>query len=411
MESSNISGETPNSSLLTSYSWLITGGCGFIGLNLIDFMLKKGFTNFRILDNLTIGSKENLETLLSEHGTFEKKEDPNRILYMLNSENTQSSRPAEVQIQLMIGDIKDPEICIQVTKNIDIAVHLAAQSGVPTSMEDPYFDCETNVLGTLNVLEACRTNNVDKFIFASSGAPLGEVDPPIHEKKLPKPISPYGASKLAGEAYCHAYYKSFGIKTVVLRFGNVYGPRSSHKTSVVAKFFKRAIEGKPLEIYGDGTQTRDFIYVEDLCNAIYLALKKLSNQSSYLESGTESSVISANVGSSVPSPNEPDLYSVLRPQLYSKTKAVAGEVFQIATFKETTVEEIAYRIKELVENKNWNKIKIIHSKERLGDVKRNFSDIRKARNLLVFRPEFGLKKGLSKTWKTMKMPNQERFNQ
>ena len=114
-------------------------------------------------------------------------------------------------------------------------MHLAANSGVAPSVENPLYDMDVNVRGTFNMLEAARKNSVKRFIFASSGAPLGEVEPPIHEEIAPKPVSPYGASKLAGEAYCSAYYRTFGLKTISLRFGNVYGPRSKHKSRILSR--------------------------------------------------------------------------------------------------------------------------------------------------------------------------------
>jgi UDP-glucose 4-epimerase len=360
---------SPQSSALST-RLLITGGCGFIGKNFMDFMLKRGFTNFRILDNLSVGTIEDIESVISEHGAFEKNKVNSMITYTLSHEQSASNR---IVIELQIGDIRNIDDCYRSTKNVKAVIHLAAQSGVPVSVENPLLDCEMNVIGTINMLEACRKNRVDEFIFASSGAPLGEVEPPIHEEKVPRPVSPYGASKLAGEAYCSAYYKTFGIKTVVLRFGNVYGPGSKHKTSVVAKFFKRAIEGFPLEIYGDGTQTRDFIFIEDLCNAIYLSLQSLglSTQSSSLV--TQSSLLSPI--------------------------NVAGEIFQIATFKETTVSEIAERIKSMIESENGKKVAFVHTEQRLGDVQRNYSDISKAMELLGFRPEYDLDRGLYETWK------------
>jgi UDP-glucose 4-epimerase len=131
------------------------------------------------------------------------------------------------------------------------------------------MDCMVNVLGTFNYLDACRKSNVKRFVFASSGAPLGEQEPPIHEEMVPRPISPYGASKLCGEAYCSAFHGSFGVETVCLRFGNVYGPYSTHKGSVVAKFIKQILERETLTIYGDGSQTRDFIYIDDLIRAVW----------------------------------------------------------------------------------------------------------------------------------------------
>ena len=175
-------------------------------------------------------------------------------------------------------------------------IHLAANTGVLPSIQDPTADCSTNVLGTLNFLEASRKSAVKRFDFASSGAPLGEQTAPIHEEMVARPISRYGASKLAGEAYCSAYCGSFGLETVALRFGNVYGPRSNDKGSVVAKFVKHIIAGKPLTIYGDGNQSRDFVYVEDLVQAVLLALER---------------------------------------------PGIGGEIFQIATYKEHTVLEVA----------------------------------------------------------------------
>ena len=341
---------------------LVTGGLGFIGINFIDFMLKKGNGSFRILDNLSVGTVEDLEVMLAEHGQFKKKLTDYSVKYFLSTE------PLHSVIELIIGDIRSPEDCLKATRGAAAVLHLAAQSGVPTSVEDPLNDCETNVVGTVNLLEACRNNGPNVFVFASSGAPLGEVEPPINEKKLPRPISPYGASKLAGEAYCNAYYKTFGINTASLRFGNVYGPRSKHKTSVVAKFFNNALQGKVLEIYGDGSQTRDFIYTEDLCNAIYLAFNSLGFIINF----------------------QPSI-----PLIITET---AGEVFQIATHRETTVDEIALKIKELVSNNSEQKVEIWYGEKRLGDVKRNFSDISKAKSKLGFEPHFDIDKGLLATW-------------
>jgi UDP-glucose 4-epimerase len=345
---------------------LITGGCGFIGKNFIGFMLNKGFTNFRILDNLSVGTVEDLESAIAKHGKFQKNKTGNRILYSMSQSE---SVKRNVLIEVQIGDIRNTDDCLLSTEKAEAVVHLAAQSGVPVSVENPLLDCDLNIKGTLNMLEACTKNRVNSFIFASSGAPLGDVEPPMHEEKVPRPVSPYGASKLAGEAYCSAYYKTFGLKTVVLRFGNVYGPGSKHKTSVVAKFIKKAMEGLPLEIYGDGTQTRDFIFVEDLCNAIYLSLK----------------AIGFSKNGSTPS---------------DMVNQKAGEIFQIATFRETTVSEIAEKIKGIIERETGTAVKILHGQNRIGDVQRNYSDISKANNLLGFKPMYDLNAGLYETWKS-----------
>ena len=131
-----------------------------------------------------------------------------------------------------------------------------------------------NVVGTLNALLAARDGGASAFVFASSGAPLGSVEPPGHEGLAPRPLSPYGASKLAGEGLCSAFAGSYGLPATALRFTNVYGPYSYHKGSVVAAFMKRIMDGEPLVVYGDGNQTRDFLYVDDLCRAVIAVLDR-----------------------------------------------------------------------------------------------------------------------------------------
>jgi UDP-glucose 4-epimerase len=325
-----------------SIRWLITGGCGFIGTSLIASLLKEyPETTIRILDNFSVGTKEDL--------------------FEVNSsiENKMDVKPE--RIELVEGDIRDFDTCHKCCDGIDVIVHLAANTGVAPSVENPRYDMEANVTGTFNMLEAARQNYVKKFIFASSGATIGEAEPPIHEEKVQKPVSPYGASKLAGEAYCSAYFRTFGIRTVSLRFGNVYGPLSKHKNSVVAKFLKQAFAGDTLEIYGDGTQTRDFIYIDDLIQAIVLSVRS----------------------------------------------DVGGEVFQIATYKETTVNEIANKIKFLMENEIGAKVNVFYGEIRLGDVKRNYSDISKAKRILGFSPEFSLDKGLKNTFEYFRLKNKQ----
>ncbi|MFA5371212.1 MAG: NAD-dependent epimerase/dehydratase family protein, partial [Sideroxydans sp.] len=186
----------------------------------------------------------------------------------------------------------------------------------------------------------------------SSGAPAGEVEPPIHEELPPHPVSPYGASKLAGEGYCSAYKRTFGIDTVMLRFGNVYGPGSVHKSSVVAKFVRRALAGEALEIYGDGTQTRDFIYIDDLIDAVLLA---------------------------------------------ATVQGIGGEAFQIATSRETTVGEMAEKLVTSLKVVGVPDVRLVNAEIRLGDVKRNFSDTTKAKHRLGWQAKIELDEGLHKT--------------
>ena len=226
--------------------WLVTGGCGFIGRALISELLATGEHQVRVLDNLSVGTRADLARVAA----FDE----------ISAAGGGWSR----DLALLEGDILDPDAVAIGLAGADVVVHLAANTGVAPSVADPMADCRTNVIGTLNLLEGCRAARVGRFVFASSGAPLGVQTPPLHEEMAPHPASPYGASKLSGEGYCSAYYHCFGVETVTLRFGNVYGEGSGHKQSVVAKFIKEALQGETLELYGDGTQTRDFIHISDL---------------------------------------------------------------------------------------------------------------------------------------------------
>ena len=185
---------------------LITGGCGFLGTSLVKKLLNLGVTKIRIIDNLSGGSKSDL---------FQVSK-----FVEVKPENIKGP-PAG--LELVVGDIQETNLAIKVTKGINLVIHLAANTGVGPSIENPEVDMQINVLGTFNYLEASRINKISKFVFASSGAPVGEINPPIHEEIAPHPVSPYGASKLAGEGYCSAYKRTFGLDTVTLRFGNVYG--------------------------------------------------------------------------------------------------------------------------------------------------------------------------------------------
>ncbi len=313
---------------------LITGGCGFIGTSLIASLLASNpEQKIRVLDNLVTGS----EADLAEVAVFER----------LDVNELQNS-PA--QIQFVQGDIRDEALTRQCAVGVKTIVHLAANTGVGPSVEDPRLDMECNVVGTFNMLEAARLNDVDKFVFASSGAPAGEVEPPIHEELPPHPVSPYGSSKLAGEGYCSSYFRTFGVKTVCLRFGNVYGPRSKKKASVVAKFIKQALAGETCAIYGDGSQTRDFIYIEDLVRAIVASIEA----------------------------------------------PVGGETFQIATGRERTVNEVAEFIVAALKKRDQS-MRVTHEAKRLGDVMRNYSDTRKAKRMLGWETQTSIEQGIDQT--------------
>jgi UDP-glucose 4-epimerase len=301
---------------------LLTGGCGFIGLNLVPFLARR-YRFVRILDDLSAG---NAEALKREWDAFQS--------------------PAE--LDFVRGDVRDRPLVEECVRGVEAVVHLAAQSGVISSVEDPDHDCSVNVLGTFNILEASRRAEVRSVVFASSSAAMGEKEPPVTEEGSPHPLSPYGASKLAAEGYCSAYTGSFGINTVALRFANVYGPHSTHKTSVVARFLSRALEGFPVTVYGDGSQTRDFIFVEDLCQAILLALD----------------------------PN------------------VQSGVYNVGTGTMASVNELLVTLESVL----GRSLEREHLPARRGEVKHVYLNIDKARELLRFDPVFSLEEGLQRTY-------------
>ncbi len=298
---------------------LVTGGAGFVGANLVRLLLDSGY-QVRVLDNFSTGQRAYLDGL---------------------------------DLEIHEGDILDIAAVERAVDGVDGIVHLAAQTGVPGSLADPRQDCEVNVMGTLNLLEAARARQEAvgrqiRFVFASSNAPLGKQPPPATEDKAPLPISPYGASKLAGEGYCLAYHGSWGLGTVVLRFANLYGPYSAHKNSVVAKFIKDILSKGAITIHGDGKQTRDFIYVSDLCRAVVLGLRNNN---------------------------------------------ISGEVFQIATGVETSISQLAQTVQMQMDRL----VEVQHTSPRQGDIRKNYSGVDKAAKLLGWKPLVPLDDGLAET--------------
>ena len=322
----------------TKQKWLITGGCGFIGGGLIRRLYQNPLISLRVIDNLHIGQKADLAMASNYREIFQDDD---------FSEWDQFT-------QLFVGDIINKHQVMKAMTGADVVVHLAANTGVQPSLLDPVYDCQNNVLGTLTLLEAAKTLGVKKFIFASSGAPLGAQSPPIHEELAAKPMSPYGASKLSGEGYCSAYFHSFGLDTVALRFGNVFGPGSKNKSSVVARFIKQIIDGDDLVIYGNGEQTRDYIYIDDLVEAI-LAVAKSTN--------------------------------------------TGGETFQIATEKETSIHELIQILKMVSISFNVAFPKVNYQPALSGDTERNYSQTTKAWQKLGWRSQVTLTDGLKQTVK------------
>ena len=230
---------------------VVTGGAGFIGSHVVDALIGKGY-EVLVIDDLSTGNMENLAKVL---------------------------KLSTASITVLKKSICDPEARKSVIEfRPSVVFHLAAQMNVRKSVEEPGFDATSNVVGTVEMLEAARIAKAEDFIFASTGGAIyGEQDTfPADEKHAIRPKSQYGAGKRAGELYLELYGRDYGIRTVAMRFANVYGPRQNPKgeAGVVAIFAKRLINHLPLTVNGAGTQTRDFVYVTDVVDACMLALEK-----------------------------------------------------------------------------------------------------------------------------------------
>lgn len=309
---------------------LVTGGLGFIGCHVVR-QLVASFETVRILDNETTGTVEDLAVALG------------------------GSIPDSVEIHQ--GNITDARAVSSAVEGSSVVVHLAASTGVIDSLNKPYHDLEINLVGTHLLLHHSLHAGVTKFVFASSGSVVGDVPNPIHEASVPQPSSPYGASKLAGESYCSAYFRSFGLSTCSLRFSNVYGPGSHRKNSAVAKFTKAALSGTPITVFGDGNQSRDFLHVSDLVRAVELAI-------SASEAG--------------------------------------GEVFQIASGWSTSVNTLLSLL-----GATWAELgipapPIIHASARAGEVRKSSFSISKAREVLGWNPQASLSTNLQETVDSLK---------
>ena len=299
---------------------LVTGAAGFIGSNLIDKLLELGNEVIGI-DNLITGTMKNLEKALKNNKfTFIKGD-------ITNIEN--------------LDDLKD--------NDFDIIFHQAALVSVIKSVKDPLATNNNNIMGTLKMLEFARKYDIPKFIYASSSSVYGESkDLPKKLTTLTKPISPYGVSKLSGECYSFAYYHTYGIKTVSLRYFNVYGPRQAinEYSGVITIFLNRVLNDKPPIIFGDGTQTRDFTYVDDVVNANILAAEKNN---------------------------------------------ASGKVFNVGYGKQITINELAQKIIELTNKSN---LQPVYTDPRPGDIKHSLADISETIKVLGYKPKISIDDGL-----------------
>ena len=299
---------------------LVTGGAGFIGSHLVDALVANG-CRVTVLDNLSTGHRRNLDGLGD-------------------------------RIDFVEGDIRDADLLDRVVKGCQVVFHQAAVVSVTQSVQDPAHSCEVNDLGTVRVLDASRRNGVGRVVMASSSAVYGD-DPrlPKTEDMAPGPLSPYAVQKLTGEYYASVFNGLYGLETVCLRYFNVFGPRqdpSSPYSGVISIFMTRASAGQAATIYGDGGQSRDFIYVKDVVRANLLA-------------ATEA--------------------------------AAAGRVFNVGTGAFILIRELWKLIGEL----SNVKIDPIFGAPRAGDIRASVSDISEMERLLGFSPQVKLRQGLVDT--------------
>jgi UDP-glucose 4-epimerase len=256
---------------------------------------------------------------------------------------------ADLDAKIVEADIRDEDAIARALEGTETLVHLAAFGSVVESVVDPVENFDVNVGGTVAVLRAAVAAGVGKVVFASTGgAIMGNATPPVDERTLPWPISPYGASKLSGEAYCHAFAGSFDLRVVALRFANVYGPMSQHKKGVITNFIRSALRGEPIVIYGDGTATRDFLYVDDLCEGICAAMDA----------------------------------------------PLDDEVIHLASGEETSINDLARLVLELT---GAHELPIRYEERRRGEVERTFARPDYAAEILAFAPAHSLAEGLRKT--------------
>lgn len=236
---------------------LITGGAGFIGSHLVERLLAAG-DRVRVVDDLSSGKRQNL--------------------------------PDHDALELIVGDIRDAGLIDRCAKGMDAVVHLAAIASVQASIDDPVRTHQVNFDGTLNLLEASRRHGVKRFIYACSAAVYGDaVIIPVPEETMPKPLSPYAVDKLSGEHYLLHYHRAYGLAATSFRFFNIYGPRqdpSSPYSGVISIFVECLKRNRPVTVFGDGTQTRDFVYVADLANLLARAARGMEGNGGVFNVGT-----------------------------------------------------------------------------------------------------------------------------
>jgi UDP-glucose 4-epimerase len=299
---------------------LVTGGAGFIGSNLVRALLERG-DSVRILDNFSTGNRGNLNGL-------------------------------EDDVEVVEGELRSYERVHNAVRGVELVFHQGALPSVPRSVQDPLTTSAVTIEGTLNVLLAARDENVRRVVFASSSSVYGNTGSlPRTETQQPDPISPYAVAKLAAERYCVSFHRVYGLETVALRYFNVFGPRQDPKSqyaAVVPRFIEAVDEGHPVPIHGDGNQSRDFTYVEN--------------------------VLAANL-------------------LAGDRPGVAGTVLNVATGRQATVNDLAEAIGTVL----GKPVEKDYLPARTGDVTDSWADVGEARRTLGYEPAIELEDGLRRT--------------
>jgi len=297
---------------------LITGGAGFVGANLVFRLMGAKNEDYQVtvLDNLSTDAN---------------------YRHLMGLKN----------LTIHTLDLKEVDRLDDIIRGTDFLLHLAGHTYVRQSIKDPGYDFKENAINSFNLLNKSSRLGVKHFIFASTGAVVGNQDQPLHEGLFPQPISPYGASKLTVEMYCHVFSQISDMACTALRFSNLFGPFSQHKTSVVSKFIQRILNDQEIEIYGDGSQTRDYLYTENLCD-IFLKILKLDYK---------------------------------------------FNVFQIASGRETPLNDLI----DIIEEKVKKKAKRKYTDFIKGEVRYSAVNISKANKILDYNPEISLEEGIEET--------------
>ena len=301
---------------------LVTGGAGFIGSNLTEALLQRGHS-VRVLDDFSTGKRENL--------IFDK---------------------AYPRLEVIEGDIRNLAACQKAVQGMEYVFHQGAMPSVQRSVEDPETSNAVNVGGTLNILIAARENGVRRVMYAASSSVYGDTPTlPKHEEMPPNPLSPYALQKHVGEHYCRLFYQLYGLETISLRYFNIFGPKqdpNSLYSAVIPKFIDALLEGRSPVIFGDGEQSRDFTYIENVVQANLLAMS---------------------------------------------AEHLHGEAVNIACGKRISLNQLLSVLKEILGSKQ----SAIYQESRKGDVKHSLADIRRGKEIINYEPKVEIEAGLKKT--------------